>query len=119
MECPALQIVPVVETLLDVAAFPEDSIAAICFNFWNSLAEGLANAEVEAEEKERRRLVRFPLPVPSSSLLSTSPTFSNGHFSRISVLLLSSLSCCSLPSIWSSFSALSPQHGFRLGSTHV
>lgn len=49
-----------VEALLDVAAYPDDSIAAISFNFWHNLASCLGMrgfSPVDETERERRRAV--------------------------------------------------------------
>jgi len=57
------EVVPLVEALVDVAAYPEDSIAAISFNFWHLLATSLCprgSCDVTDEERERRRLMFVP-----------------------------------------------------------
>lgn len=81
---PNWQVAALVEAMLDVAGYPEDSIAAISFNFWHSLAlalqaRGFGSVMVEDAERERRRLVQpsppfdpltLSAPVPLSSVIA-------------------------------------------------
>jgi len=54
---------PLVEALLEVASYPDDTIAAISFNFWHCLAEALTVkrfSDADEAERERRRQVFVP-----------------------------------------------------------
>jgi hypothetical protein len=65
----AAEVLPPVEALLDVAAHPEDAIAAMSFNFWHRLSRALTtglhpqplNSQEEAlpEDERARRLAVF------------------------------------------------------------